>query len=102
MLPASNPAKRILLYIAAAYLGAFITDLTYVSYLSSGSTPPIIPQFTMLIWGLARMYTPTVSVYLCVRLEGRGFQDFVRRSLGSMCRRTILWYLLSPLIVYAA
>ncbi|MCS7112902.1 MAG: CPBP family intramembrane metalloprotease [Candidatus Bathyarchaeota archaeon] len=99
MLPISNPAKRILLYVGATYMGAFITDLAYISL---GSKFSVAPQFTILLWGLARMYTPTVSVYLCVKLESRRFQDFVKKSLGSVSRRTILWYLLSPIIVYAA
>jgi membrane protease YdiL (CAAX protease family) len=83
--------RKIIVFAAASYLSALIFDVMLLNGLLPTNT---------LLWGFLRMWSPTLSVILCLLIFKEGIlkiRDFLKISA-----KLLRLYLLSPLIVYMA
>lgn len=84
-----NSIKKIIVFAAASYLSALVFDVM----LLYGLLPTIL-------WGFIRMWSPTLSIILCLTIFKEGIlkiRDFLKFSA-----KMFKLYLFSPLIVYMA
>lgn len=96
----SSTVKGILYYIISAYLLALLIDLlafyTITNYLMNSMT-------TILIWGLIRMYIPTLASVIGLKVLGKNALNELKGFLGQIRNiSTLKWYFLSPLITVAS
>jgi hypothetical protein len=54
-----------------------------------------------IIWGLARMWSITLATVICLHLRRVGVKEWFKSIFG-LSKRTLAYYLISPLIVYLA
>jgi len=88
-------ARQVLGFVTPAYLVALLVD--YAAY----SLGPVLEGPATLAWGAARMWSVAGVSALCLLVRGVDVRSWLREVLGPS-RRALTYYLLSPLIAYAA
>ena len=87
--------RQVLGFVVPAYLAALLID--YATY----SLGPVPEGLAALAWGAARMWSVAGVSALCLLLRGVDVRGWLGEALG-LSRRALAYYLLSPLIAYAA
>ncbi|MCX8189025.1 MAG: CPBP family intramembrane metalloprotease [Nitrososphaeria archaeon] len=92
--------KGLLYYIISAYLLAFLVDILALHIITNY---PLTSMTTILIWGLIRMYTPTLASIIGLKVLGKNVVYEIKGFLGQIKNvLTLKWYFLSPLITFAS
>jgi hypothetical protein len=80
---------KILTFVVLSYVIALVMDIAVLLF--------GLPGF---LWGFARMWGVTLSVFICLVLYEESIPASFRRFLG-FSKRSIILYFLAPLVVYA-
>ena len=80
---------KILTFVVLSYVIALVMDIAVLLF--------GLPGF---LWGFARMWGVTLSVFICLVLYEESIPASFRKFLG-FSKRSIILYFLAPLAVYA-
>ena len=69
--------------------------------ISQNVPSPLVLSQVALLWGLFRMYTPTVGAAVALRMSGKSISGEFKSCLN-VREKAVYWYFLAPLIVYMA
>jgi len=103
MFSMSSTIKGLVSYTLSAYTLAFLVDVS-AFYLTAGFRQSSeVTLLTLLVWGFARMYTPTLASIIALKVLGKDVMLELKAFFGrARSLSTLKWYLLSPLMVPAA
>jgi membrane protease YdiL (CAAX protease family) len=87
-------------FIAASFTLATLADALILTA-TQGTTTHLLVSRVALLWGVFRMYTPTIGAALAIRVSGKSVIDEFR-SYFNPKEKAIYWYFLAPLIAYLA
>jgi len=73
----------------------------FVFTISQNVPSPLVLSQVALLWGLFRMYTPTVGAAVALRMSGKSISGEFKSCLN-VREKAVYWYFLAPLIVYMA
>lgn len=88
--------SRVLVFLVLSYTIALLLDVITASICTS--TPP---SELLLLWGLARMWSVTLSAVLCMKIFKERAMLRIK-DLLKISKRVVIQYLLAPMIVYSA
>jgi membrane protease YdiL (CAAX protease family) len=69
--------------------------------ISQNAPSPLVLSQVALLWGLFRMYTPTIGAAVASRMSGKSISGEFKSYLN-VRDKAVYWYFLAPLIVYIA
>ncbi len=93
--------KSIRILAITAYLIALLIDCIAYMYGFTTQLSTITVSAIAIIWGLARMWSITLATVICLHLRRVGVKEWFKSIFG-LSKRTLAYYLISPLIVYLA
>lgn len=79
---------------------ASMADVLVFTISQNASSPLVLSQVALL-WGLFRMYTPTIGAAVASRMSGKSISGEFKSYLN-VRDIAVYWYFLSPLVVYIA
>ncbi|MCC6035417.1 MAG: CPBP family intramembrane metalloprotease [Desulfurococcaceae archaeon] len=91
--------QRIIEFTISTYLAAFLLDYVFYKYGFTVRFPETTTSVLVAIWGFVRMWSVTLVVLTCLLLHRVNVKSWFKRTMG-FTKRALLFYLLSPLLVY--
>jgi len=92
---------RIIEFTIIAYLIALLIDCIAYTYGFTTQLSTTIASAIAIIWGFARMWSITLATVICLHLRRVSVREWLKSVLG-LSKRALVYYLISPLIVYLA
>jgi hypothetical protein len=93
--------QRVIEFTISTYLAAFLLDYVFYKYGFTVQLPETTTSVLVAIWGFVRMWSVTLVVLTCLLFHRVNVKSWFKRTMG-FTKRTLLFYLLSPLVVYLA
>jgi len=92
--------RRIIEFTVSACLAALLIDCVFYKYVFTDQLPETTTSVLLVAtWGLVRMWSVTLVALICLILRRVSVKSWFKRAVG-FTKRTLLLYLLSPLVVY--
>jgi membrane protease YdiL (CAAX protease family) len=96
----SGPTLRVVEFVALAYVLAFLVDYS-ADALGLTSAGSAAAGALAAVWGSLRMWSVALAVAACLLIHRVGVGAWFR-GVARLSREVLLYYLLSPLVVYLA